>query len=142
MVKTISKGELDELSTELSKIIEGEVYFDDKHRSLYSTDSSPYQIKPYGVVLPKNTNDVKKVVALANKYDIAILPRGGGTSLAGQTVAEAIVLDFSKYFTNILEFNNDEQWVKVQSGVVRDQLNKYLAPYKLQFTPDVATTSR
>ena len=137
-----SEDKISAIAKELKEKIEGEVFFDNKHRSLYATDSSPYEIQPYGVVIPKTIADVSYVVKLARDNKIPILPRGGGTSLAGQTVAKAIVVDFSKYFTQILEFNEQERWVKVQTGVVRDSLNKYLAEYELQFTPDVSTTNR
>src|SRR5690606_19472082 len=82
------------------------------------------------------------VVAVAAKHAVPVLPRGGGTSLAGQTVAEAIVIDVSKHMDQVLEVNVEERWARVQPGVVRDQLNKVLAPHELQFTPDVATTDR
>ena len=141
-----SEPEQDDLLTrvgnELKWKIQGEVRFDDKTRALYATDASPYEIKPYGVVLPKTVQDVRQVVEVAQRYGLPILPRGGGTSLAGQTVGEAIVIDFSKYMTRILEFNEQERWVRVEPGVVRDNLNEFLKPYKLQFTPDISTTSR
>lgn len=127
---------------ELREVITGEVRFDNKARSLYATDASPYDIKPYGVVIPKTIEDISKTVAVANEYSIPILPRGGGTSLAGQTVGEAIIIDVSKYLTKIIEFNEAESWVKVEPGVVRDQLNNYLKPYSLQFTPDISPTNR
>ena len=93
-------------------------------------------------MLPKTVEDIKHVVEIANRYGLPVLPRGGGTSLAGQTVGEAIVLDFSKYMDKVLEVNAEERWAKVQPGVVRDNLNVLLQPHKLQFTPDVSTTSR
>lgn len=133
---------LEQVANELKWKIQGEVRFDTTARALYATDASPYEIMPHGVVLPKTVEDIKHVVDIANKYKLAILPRGGGTSLAGQTVAEAIVLDVSKHMTQILDFNEEERTVKVQAGLVRDELNAYLAPYDLQFTPDISTTNR
>lgn len=133
---------LQRVANELQWKIAGEVRFDPVARSLYATDASPYEIHPYGVVLPKTVEDVRVVVDVANTYGLPLLPRGGGTSLAGQTVGEAIVLDFSKYMDRVLELSPEERWVKVQPGVVRDNLNLLLAPHKLQFTPDVATSSR
>jgi FAD/FMN-containing dehydrogenase/Fe-S oxidoreductase len=130
------------VANELKWKVAGEVRFDETARALYATDASPYEIKPYGVVLPKTVDDVQRVVEVAHFNDIPLLPRGGGTSLAGQTVGAAIVLDFSKYMDKVLEFNAEERWVRVQPGVVRDNLNLFLKPHKLQFTPDVATTSR
>ena len=130
------------VANELKWKIEGEVRFDEASRILWATDASPYEIKPHGVVLPKTVEDIKHVVEVANRYGLPVLPRGGGTSLAGQTVGEAIVLDFSKYMDKVLEVNTEERWAKVQPGVVRDNLNVLLQPSKLQFTPDVSTTSR
>jgi FAD/FMN-containing dehydrogenase/Fe-S oxidoreductase len=127
---------------ELEAVICGDVRFDDKARALYATDASPYEIRPHGVVLPKNIDDIRHVVDIANRYGLAVLPRGGGTSLAGQTVAEAIVLDFSKYMTRVLELNLDAQTVKVEPGIVRDNLNTLLKPHALQFTPDISTTAQ
>src|SRR5258708_24399877 len=109
---------------------------------MYSTDASFYQIKPIAVILPKDEADVKKALALAGKNKIKILPRGGGTSLAGQTVGEALVIDFSKYMNKVLEFNAKERWVRVQPGVVRDELNEEMAKHNLHFAPDPATSSR
>ena len=135
-------GLLERVANELKWKIAGEVRFDERARALYATDASPYEIKPYGVVLPKTVEDIGHVLETANRHGLPVLPRGGGTSLAGQTVGEAIVLDVSKYLTEILEFNADERLVKVQPGVVRDTLNAFLKPHKLQFTPDVSTTNR
>jgi len=88
---------------------------------MYSTDASFYQIKPLAVVLPLDESDVKKTVEIARIHKLRLLPRGGGTSLAGQTVGDGIVIDFSKYMNKILEFNEQERWVKVQpdlSGMI------------------------
>ncbi len=138
----LSSEQLRHISNELKWKIGGEVRFDERARALYATDASPYEIRPYGVVLPKTSEDIRSVLELAERYAIPVLPRGGGTSLAGQTVAEAIVLDVSKYMTEILEFQPQESWIRVQPGVVRDNLNEFLKPYRLQFTPDVSTTNR
>ena len=130
------------ISQELRRRIQGEVRFDDASRALYATDASPYEIRPYGVVLPKSAEDIRVALEVARHHGLAVLPRGGGTSLAGQTVGEAIVIDVSKYMTEVLEFNPEEAWVRVQPGVVRDNLNRFLAPHKLQFTPDISTTAQ
>lgn len=127
--------------TDLNKNID-EVLVDTGSLGMYATDASHYQIFPVAVVLPKNEAEVKKAVAIANQYNIKILSRGGGTSLAGQAVGEALVIDFSKHFTNIIEFNEEERWVRVQPGLVRDELNARMAKYGLQFAPDPATSSR
>jgi FAD/FMN-containing dehydrogenase/Fe-S oxidoreductase len=136
------QANLSEMIRTLQERITGEVRFDEKARALYATDASPYEIKPLGIILPKSVEDVREVVAISNRYGMAILPRGGGTSLAGQTVARALVLDFTKYMTDILAFDADKRHVKVQPGIVRDELNRFLSPHGLQFTPDVATTNR
>ena len=133
---------LQRVANELKWKVTGEVRFDERSRSLYATDASPYEIRPYGVVLPKTVEDVRHVVEVANRYGLPLLPRGGGTSLAGQTVGAAIVLDFSKYMTEILDFDAEARTVRVQPGVVRDELNLFLAPHGLQFTPDISTTNR
>ena len=130
------------IANELEWKVDGEVRFDAVARALYATDASSYEIEPYGVVLPKTVEDVRRVVEVARFHGVAVLPRGGGTSLAGQTVAAAIVLDFSKYMDQVLDFDVAAGTVKVQPGVVRDNLNQFLKPHGLQFTPDVATTSR
>src|SRR5690606_38277534 len=104
----------------------------------YATDASIYQIKPIVVILPKDEGDVKKAVEIARNHQVKILPRGGGTSLAGQTVGDAVVLDFSKYMNGILELNVEEKWVRVQPGLVRDELNEALAKHHLHFAPDPA----
>src|SRR6188768_2796166 len=124
------------------KNIKGDVLLDEYSLGMYSTDASFYQIKPLAVVLPLDEADVKKTVAIANDYKLKILPRGGGTSLAGQTVGEGIVIDFSKYMNKILEFNEKQRWVKVQPGMVRDELNEEMAKFNLQYAPDPATSSR
>ncbi|MBK5279194.1 MAG: FAD-binding protein [Bacteroidia bacterium] len=126
----------------LREKLEGELLTDNYSLGMYATDASFYQIRPIAVVLPKNELDVKKAIEIARAHKIKILPRGGGTSLAGQTVGEAIVIDFSKYMNKILEFNEKERWVRVQPGLVRDELNEVMAKYNLHFAPDPATSSR
>jgi FAD/FMN-containing dehydrogenase/Fe-S oxidoreductase len=127
---------------ELRNKVHGEVLSDPYSLGMYSTDASFYQIKPVAVVLPLDEADVKKAIAIASAHHIKILPRGGGTSLAGQTVGEALVIDFSKYMNKILELNTSEKWVRVQPGMVRDELNLELAKHKLHFAPDPATANR
>lgn len=122
--------------------VKGEVLTDDYSRGLYSTDASVYRIMPELIVLPKDEEDVLTALRLAQQYQQLVLPRGGGTSLAGQTVAQAMVLDFSKYMNQVLEFNPEERWIRVQPGLVRDELNAFLEPHGLHFAPDPATSSR
>jgi FAD/FMN-containing dehydrogenase/Fe-S oxidoreductase len=133
---------MSELFTKLKNSIKGEVLTDTYSLGMYATDASIYQIRPIAIVLPKDDLDVKKAIAVAKEYSITILPRGGGTSLAGQTVGESLILDFSKYMNSILEINATEKWVRVQPGMARDDLNAILKPYGLHFAPDPATSSR
>ena len=125
---------------ELKKDIEGDVYDDPVVLGMYSTDASVYQIMPVAVVCPKHEQDVVNTLRISRTYKIPILARGGGTSLAGQAVAEAIVLDFSKYMNSILLLQ--DKTVVVQPGVIRHQLNNFLKPKGLEFAPDPATSSR
>jgi len=120
----------------------GNILQDDFSRGMYATDASVYQIKPQLVLLPMDEDDVILALKYANEKGLAILPRGGGTSLAGQTVGDALVLDFSKYMNRLLEVNPKEGWARVQPGLVRDELNAQLEPYGLHFAPDPATSSR
>ncbi|MDZ7269116.1 MAG: FAD-binding protein [candidate division KSB1 bacterium] len=130
------------LEAELKRKLRGEVLFDEVTRYLYSTDASLYQIRPVGVVLPRDREEAIQAIRTALKYEVAILPRGGGTSLAGQAVGQALVVDCSKYLTRVLACNLEEQWVQVEPGIVRDNLNEQLKASGLHFTPDVATSNR
>ena len=132
----------DELIAVLKDVIKGEVRFDDLSRVLYRTDASIYEIQPLGLILPKDEEDVIAAVRVAGERGVSILPRGGGTSLAGQSVGPGIHLDLSKYMNRILEFNPEERWIRVQPGLVLDELNAYLQPHGLSFAPDVSTSSR
>lgn len=131
-----------EVFERLRNSIKGEVLLDDYSLGMYSTDASIYQIRPLAIVLPRDTDDVKMAIGVAFENGVTILPRGAGTSLAGQSVGRSMILDFSKYMNTILEVNVSEKWVRVQPGIVRDDLNTALLPYGLQFAPDPATGSR
>jgi len=131
-----------EIEAELKKRIAGDIRFDRYSRLLYSTDASIYQIEPIGVVVPRHKEDVQAAIELANKLGVTILPRGGGTSLAGQAVGHSIVLDFSKYMHNVLEVNQEELWCRVQPGLVQDELNAHVRGQGLQFGPDTSTSNR
>jgi FAD/FMN-containing dehydrogenase/Fe-S oxidoreductase len=133
---------IDELVGELQQKIKGEVRFDDVSRMLYRTDASIHEMEPVGLVVPADAEDVVQVIEIARRSGVSILPRGGGTSLAGQAVGDSIHLDLSKYMNQILELNREEKWVRVQPGVVLDELNAFLKPHGLMFGPDVATSSR
>ena len=136
-----SRENLD-IEGELKKRIEGEIRFDRYSRLLYSTDASIYQIEPIGVILPRHKGDVQAVLEVANHAGVSILPRGGGTSLAGQAVGRSIVLDFSKYMQSVLEINEEELWCRVQPGLVQDELNARVRGMGLQFGPDTSTSNR
>jgi len=127
---------------ELRRKIKGEVYFDDVTRYLYSTDASLYQIQPVGVVVARDKEDVVQAIRTAAKYGVSILPRGGGTSLAGQAVGQSLVIDCSKFMNRILELNENERWVRVESGLVRDELNQQIKHTGLHFAPETATSNR
>jgi FAD/FMN-containing dehydrogenase len=131
-----------EIAAELGKRIEGEVRFDKYSRLLYSTDASMYEIEPIGVVIPRQRGDVQAAIEVANKFNVPVLPRGGGTALAGQTVGHAIVLDFSKYMNRVLEVNQEELWCRVEPGLVQDELNAHVRPQGLLFGPDTSTSNR
>jgi FAD/FMN-containing dehydrogenase/Fe-S oxidoreductase len=133
---------MDGLLQDLQKRIAGEVRFDPFSRTLYSTDASIYQIEPIGVVLPRHADDVVATVEVARQHGVPVLPRGGGTGLAGQTIGKAIIIDMSNYMHQITELNTEEHWAWVQPGVVQDQLNAYLRPHGFLFGPDTSTSSR
>lgn len=127
---------------ELRQAMRGDVLTDELSLGLYATDASNYQILPVVVVLPRDARDVEKAVAIAARHRLPILPRGGGTSLAGQTVGAAMVLDFSKYMNRILELDLEARTVRVEPGLVRDELNAAVAEHGLHFAPDPATANR
>ena len=139
---TSNFSDTSQLVDELQKNVFGEVKFDELTRMLYSTDASIYQMTPIGVVIPKDSDDVSATIEIANKHSIPLLPRGGGTSLAGQTVGNAIVIDFSKYMRDIIEINSEEKWVRTQPGIVLDELNRQIKQSNLMFTPDPSTSNR
>ncbi len=127
---------------ELRRSVQGEVRTDDISRILYSCDASIYQVMPYGVLIPRSVEDIQIAVQLAAKYRIPLLPRGGGTSMAGQTVNEALVIDTTPHLNRILEVNPEEKWVRAEPGVVLSSLNAHLKPYGLKYGPDPASGTR
>ncbi len=131
-----------DLEQELRRAVEGDVRFDTYSRLLYSTDASMYQMEPIGVVVPRHADDVQAVLEIANRGNVAVLPRGGGTSLTGQTVNRAVVMDFSRFMNNVLEVNEEELWARVQPGLVQDELNHHVRPLGLLFGPDTSTSNR
>ncbi|MDD4848176.1 MAG: FAD-linked oxidase C-terminal domain-containing protein [Bacteroidales bacterium] len=122
--------------------LEGDVYCDEIYRNAYSTDASVYREKPLAVVCPKNKSDIQKLILFADENQISLIPRGAGTSLAGQVVGSGIVVDCSKYLNKILELNISEHWVIVEPGVVLEELNRFLKPYGWMFGPETSTASR
>ena len=126
----------------LASALEGELYFDNTMRILYATDASAYREMPLAVAIPKTKEDIKKLIAFASKEKTSLIPRTAGTSLAGQVVGNGIIVDVSKNFTAILELNTAEKWVRVQPGVIRDELNIFLKPHGLFFGPETSTANR
>jgi FAD/FMN-containing dehydrogenase/Fe-S oxidoreductase len=126
----------------LAKSLQGDVYDDYTTRALYSTDASAYREMPYAVARPKSAEDIKRLIAFAREHRISLIPRTAGTSLAGQVVGNGMVVDVSRYMTEILELNEHECWVRVQPGVVLDELNLFLKPYGLFFGPETSTSNR
>jgi len=133
---------MNDLEHDLRRVVDGEVRFDKMTRLLYATDASMYQVEPVGVVIPRHAGDVQAAVEVANRQNVPILPRGGGTSLNGQTVNRAIVLDFSPHLNRVLEVNEAELWARVEPGLVQDELNAHVGPLGLLFGPDTSTSNR
>ncbi|HEC44643.1 MAG TPA: FAD-binding oxidoreductase [Bacteroides sp.] len=138
----MEKAERNQFEAELRNGVKGDVSFDDYTLGIYATDASIYQIMPIAVVVPADEQDVRSAIQVAQKYNISIVPRGGGTSLGGQAAGSSLILDFSKYMNQILEVNVREKWARVQPGIVLDELNAFLKQYGLHFAPDPATSSR
>jgi FAD/FMN-containing dehydrogenase/Fe-S oxidoreductase len=126
----------------LGASLDGELYDDKTMRTLYATDASAYREMPQAVAVPRTMDDLRKLIAFARAEKTSLIPRTAGTSLAGQVVGKGIIVDVSKYFTEILELNVDERWVRVQPGVIRDDLNKFLQPHGLLFGPETSTANR
>lgn len=127
---------------ELKPRVSGDLRSDDYSRTLYSTDASIYQVMPHAVLIPKTVDDLQAAVECAIKHDILIVPRTSGSSLAGQAVGEGLVIDFTKHLDQILEVNKEEHWVRVQPGIVLDELNIAMRPHGLLFGPDPASSNR
>ena len=99
-------------------------------RTLYATDASAYREMPLAVAIPYNDGSIKQLIQFAHENNTALIPRTAGTSLAGQVVGNGIIVDVSKHFTKILEVNEKEHWVRLQPGVIRDELNLHLKPFR------------
>src|SRR5215217_7374701 len=126
----------------LAAELEGDLYDDVTMRTLYATDASAYREMPLAVTIPRTVNDIRKLIDFARKEKTSLIPRTAGTSLAGQVVGNGIITDVSKHFTQILELNKEESWVRVQPGVVRDELNMFLKAHGLFFGPETSTANR
>lgn len=118
------------------------LYIDSLHKIAYATDASVYREIPYGVAYPETVEDIQELMRMARKKNTHLIPRAGGTSIAGQVVGSGIVVDISKHWNHILEINQEERWARVEPGGVRDELNIALKPYGLFFSPETSTSNR
>ncbi|SNZ05032.1 FAD/FMN-containing dehydrogenase [Natronoarchaeum philippinense] len=130
------------LVDDLEARVDGDVRFDEYSRQLYATDASAYEVTPIGVVYPTSTDDVAAVMSYCARREIPVLPRGGGTSLAGQSVNEAVVLDFTRHMDGLLGVDPDAETARVQAGAIVDELGAALEPHGLKFAPDPAAGNR
>ena len=118
------------------------IHTDALTRKLYAQDASMYQEEPTGVAFPKSVNDIKELVLKANKEQFSITARSAGTSLAGQVTGSGVIMDVSRFMTNIIAINSTEQFAQVEPGVIRDSLNRKIDKHELLFGPDTSTTNR
>lgn len=118
------------------------LYTDSLHKMAYATDASVYREIPYGVAYPETIEDIQELMKVARERGTHLIPRAGGTSIAGQVVGSGIVVDISKHWNKIIKINTEEQWAIVEPGVVRDELNIALKPYGLFFSPETSTSNR
>lgn len=126
----------------LLESIEGELFTDNISKTIYATDASVYQELPLGVVYPKSNDDLKSIVQFAAQHRVALIPRAGGTSLAGQCVGSGLVVDVSRYLDKIISFDTEKQEITVQPGIIRDQVNFFLQSHDLFFAPITSTANR
>ena len=126
----------------LRLLIDGELFTDEASKLMYATDASAYREVPLGVVRPRHAEDIRKIICFAAENSIPLIPRTAGTSLAGQVVGSGLVVDVSRHMTSILEINAGEHWVRVQPGVIPDELNKVVEKHGLFFGPETSTSSR
>ncbi len=130
------------LERRLKAELSGDVHFDRFNRGRYATDASHYQIMPVGVVAPRTIEEAERAIAIARSEGVTVLARGGGTSQAGQTVGQSLVVDCSKYLTRILDLDVKRKQCTVEPGIVLDDLNRQLKPHGLWFPVDISTASR
>ncbi len=126
----------------LKQSLDGDVFTDQVQRVIYATDASSYREIPQAVTRPKNKEDIRKIIGFARQMGTSVIPRAGGTSLAGQVVGSGIVVDISKYLNKIGEINVAERWIEVEPGVVLAELNQFLSKHDLQFAPETSTANR
>jgi len=126
----------------LGRSLEGELKYDIITTTIYSTDASAYKERPLAVTWPTGADDIRKILAYARINKTGVTLRAGGTSLAGQVVSSGIIVDISRHMTKILEINKEEHWVRVEPGVVLDELNMKLKEYNLFFGPETSTSNR
>ncbi len=126
----------------LTARIDGELFTDEVRRIIYATDASDYKERPMAVAYPRHEGDIRELVRFAREQGISLIPRTAGTSLAGQVVGNGLVVDVSHYMNKILEINKEEQWVRVQPGVILDELNLALRETGLFFSPETSTSNR
>ena len=119
-----------------------QLYTDSLHKIAYATDASVYREIPYGVAYPETVEDIQELMRMARERKTHLIPRAGGTSIAGQVVGSGVVVDISKHWNHIFEINQEERWARVEPGVVRDELNLALKPYGLFFSPETSTSNR
>ena len=134
--------QLIKILNELGEKLEGDLRSDHATRLLYATDASAYREIPLAVARPRTNQDIKKLILFAREHKLSLIPRTAGTSLAGQVVGPGIVVDVSRYMTRILELNVEEHWIRVEPGVILDELNQFVAPHGLFFGPETSTSSR
>lgn len=128
--------------TGFQKLFDGEFFTDALHKTIYATDASVYRKMPLAVAYPKSVHGLKQLIHFAFGNELSLIPRAGGTSLAGQVVGDGIVVDVSKHFTKILDFDKENRTITVQPGVIRDELNEFLKPHGLFFAPNTSTSNR
>ena len=141
-MQDLPSEKLTEFWADLDHHVGGDIKTDAYSRTLYSTDASIYRVMPYGVFFPSHADQIQGAVEVAARHRVPVLMRGAGSSLAGQCVNKALVVDTSRYMDQVIEVNPEEKWARVQPGLVLDALNNHLRPTGLQFGPDPASSNR
>jgi FAD/FMN-containing dehydrogenase/Fe-S oxidoreductase len=133
---------LESFIQELKSLVIGEVHADEIHKRIYSVDASIFEIKPICIAIPKNKQDLINILIIAKKYAVDVIARGAATGITGGCLGKALIIDLSKYFTNILKINIEKEYVIVEPGVVQDRLNEALLPFGYRLGPDTSTGNR